>query len=154
MRRILFLTSFLSIIIAAASFFGCNSAAQKNDPDQKPINEKSNSVDVAQDSASKMEYYVSTEVWMTFKYNTDKIIKANKELFEDLRYGKTKTGNRSEMVFEKWIYILEQKNTKLENRISAYPVNPGDWESFKNEIYNDFEKLDEELKNLTEKKEV
>ena len=154
MRRILFLTSFLSIIIAAASFPGCDSAAQKNDPDQKPINEKSNSADVAKDSASKMEYYVSTEVWITFKYNTDKIIKANKELFEDLRYGKTKTGNRSEMVFEKWIYILEQKNTKLENRISAYPANPGDWESFKNEIYNDFEKLDEELKNLTEKKEV
>lgn len=147
------MTSSLSLLIACATFTGCDSTAQKKDFVQRAMNEVSMSVDGALDSTSKMEIYVSTEVWNTFKYNTDKIIKANKELIEDLKYGKQKTGKRSEMVFEKWIYILEQKNAKLEDRVLAYPKNPGDWESFKNEIYNDFERLDEELKNLAEKKE-
>jgi hypothetical protein len=153
MRRIFFSTSFLSILIASATFTGCDSTAQKKGIVERSINEASISADGKHDSTLKREIHVSTEVWNTFKYNTDKIIKANKELIEDLRYGKKKTGNRSEMAFEKWIYILEQKNTKLEERISAYSENPGDWESFKNEIYTDFEKLGEELDNLVKKGE-
>lgn len=153
MKRILFLTSFLSII-AATTFMGCESSAQKKGFVQRTTNEASISFDDNNDSTSKMEIYVSTEEWNTFKYNTGKIIKDNKQLFEDLRYGKKNTGKRSEMIFEQWIYILEQKNAKLEDRVTAYPRNPGDWESFKNEIYSDFEKLEEELNNLVAKKEA
>lgn len=153
MKRILSLFLFLFIFYVSATFSGCDSSAQKEDSAQRSINEASSSLEVELDSTATMEIYVSTEVWNTFKNNTDKIIKANKELIEDLRYGKQKTGDKSEMIFEKWIYILEQKNGKLQDRITAYPDHPGDWESFKNEIYNDLIKLDEELNNLAEKKE-
>jgi hypothetical protein len=153
MKKILFLTSFL-LIIAATTFMGCESSAQKKGFVQRTMNEVSPSVDGENDSTLKMEIYVSTEEWNTFKNNTDEIIKANKELIEDLKYGKIKTGKRSEMIFEQWIYILEQKNAKLEDRVLAYPLNPGDWESFKNEICSDFEKLEEELNNLVAKKDA
>lgn len=149
MKRPVFAIHMVLILIFGTIFTGCESSAQReNDAYEQNYNSRRRQEAMRRDSGAVILAGVSTVEWEKFKAETASRIKGNEILITDLKMRIKRSGKKSDMVFEKWVYILEQKNKFLKERIRAYPEIQSDWESFKMEITKEMDDLSKALKDL------
>lgn len=89
---------------------------------------------------------ISVKHWEKFRQNSEKLIQRNEYLIEELKTKIRKTGRQSDLIFERKVYILEQKNKNLRDRILSYPEVQSDWNSFKKEITGELVDIAMEIK--------
>jgi hypothetical protein len=149
MKRSRFSIRIVLILFFGTVFTGCESSAQKEiDTYEQNYNFRRRQESIRQDSNVVVLAGVSNLEWEKFKAESETGIKGNVILITDLKMRIKRSGKKSDMVFEKWVYILEQKNKFLKERIRAYPEIQSDWESFKIEINKEMEDLSKALKDL------
>lgn len=149
MKRLLIPILFASAFIFGAVFTGCESSAQReHDANEQKYNFRRNQEVMRQDSSAVILEGVSTAEWEKFRSESFASLNDNVILITDLKMKIKRSGKKSDMVFEKWVYILEQKNKFLKERIRAYPEIQSDWKYFKNEINKEMDELSKALKDL------
>ncbi len=135
--------------ISLVSFSGCESSAQRdNDAYVQQYKARRGQEAIHQDSGTMVLKEVTAAEWELFRTESDKKLKDNEALITDLKMKIIRSGKKSDLTFTKWVYVLEQQNKFLEERIVVYPEIQSDWESFKYEINKDLEDLLKELKEL------
>ena len=146
---LLFSVASLIAVTAVVSFSGCESSAQRdNDAYVQELNYRRAHVSIHRDSGTIVLKEVSTEEWEMFRMDSDKKLKDNEVLINDLKMKINRSGKKSDLTFTKWVYVLEQQNKFIKERIVVYPEIQSDWESFKLEVNKDLEKLFKELQEL------
>ncbi|MHC1776509.1 MAG: hypothetical protein AB9834_13985 [Lentimicrobium sp.] len=146
---LLYLVASLIASIVVAGFGSCESSAQRDtDAYVQEFNSRRGQESMRRDSSAIALKGVSTEEWEMFRIDSDKKLKDNEVRITDLKMKINRSGKKSDLTFAKWVYVLEQQNRFLKERIEVYPEIQSDWESFEFEINKDLEKLLKELKEL------
>jgi hypothetical protein len=151
MKKSVLTLSIVSLIAAGTlvSFCSCESSAQRdNDAYVQQYKARRGKEAIRQDSVAMILKEVSAEEWTLFRIDSDKKLKGNDVLINDLKMKIKRSGKKSDMTFAKWVYVLEQQNKFLKERIVVYPEIQSNWESFKYEINKDLDDLLKELKEL------
>ncbi len=132
---------------------GCESSAQKEFEANEQMYKSSRRLEAMRnDTNQAVLAVVSVREWEAFRINADNRLKDNEILLTNLRMKVRSSGKKSDMIFEKWINIYEQKNKFLKERITVYPEIQGDWESFTFEINKDLDELSKSLEDLDRQK--
>ncbi len=153
MKRPVFSIQIVLILIFGTVFTGCESSAQKEFEANEQMHKSSRRQEAMRnDTNQTVPEVVSDREWEAFRTNADKRLKDNEILLTNLRMKIRSTGKKSDMIFEKWINIFEQKNKFLKERIIVYPEVQGDWESFQSEFNKELDELYKSLKDMDDAK--
>jgi len=153
MKRPVFSIQIVLILIFGTVFTGCESSAQKEFEANEQMHKSSRRHEAMRnDTNQTVPEVVSDREWEAFRTNADKRLKDNEILLTNLRMKIRSTGKKSDMIFEKWINIFEQKNKFLKERIIVYPEVQGDWESFQSEFNKELDELYKSLKDMDDGK--
>ena len=153
MKRPVFSIQIVLILIFGTVFTGCESSAQKEFEANEQMHKSSRRQEAMRnDTNQTVPEVVSDREWEAFRTNADKRLKDNEILLTNLRMKIRSTGKKSDMIFEKWINIFEQKNKFLKERIIVYPEVQGDWESFQSEFNKELDELYKSLKDMDDGK--
>lgn len=153
MKRPVFSIQIVLILIFGTVFTGCESSAQKEFEANEQKHKSSRRQEAMRnDTNQTVPEVVSDREWEAFRTNADKRLKDNEILLTNLRMKIRSTGKKSDMIFEKWINIFEQKNKFLKERIIVYPEVQGDWESFQSEFNKELDELYKSLKDMDDAK--
>ena len=140
MKKSIFTLAAMSLLMTAAIFTSCNSAAQKEE----------NATTTEQQYVITDEQVVATaEEWQEFKTDAQAKIKRNEMRIEELTVQMNKPGQVFDDLYKNRILELEQQNKKLQDRIDAYDKSHTDWQKFKREFNHDMDELGDALKNIT-----
>lgn len=146
------LTLFLSLLPSIVLFFSSCQPIVKDDKDLSEryyVNRQvSGEKDAIQDSVATTANDILAEKREQFRVESNKKNEEYEILINDLKADIKKSGKKSDMLFEKRIYILDQKNKYLKKRIDSFDRAKIDWETFRLEIKGDLEKLGHDLKVL------
>jgi Skp family chaperone for outer membrane proteins len=84
-----------------------------------------------------------------YKLEQEKMILENKEKIADLKEKKKEVGTENRAKYDARIDELEQKNNRLNEKLSKYNYESKEnWESFKNEFNHDMGELGQSFKDL------
>ncbi len=149
-KSVLTLTSASLIVAGMVAFISaCESSSHReNDAPGQQFKSRHSRETMRQDSIDMVLKSVSSDEWKSFRAETDKKFRENEILINDLKMKIKRSGKKSDMTFEKWVYVHEQKNKYLKERVIVYPEIQSDWESFKNEINKDLDDLTQKLTEL------
>lgn len=140
---------FLSLSFIAVLFISsCHSKVEKdnNMAEQAYYSRRdSKDIDVPDDSISKVINDAKAGEQEIFTVEFNKKTEKNRILIDDLKTKIKKSGKKSDMLFEKRIYILDQKNKQLNEKLNSFDEAKIDWETFTNEIKDAMEELEKEL---------
>jgi len=149
MKRTTFILAIIFFQFAGVITPGCDSKVQDDNETYERIYFAKQDLESLQSDSDTLSISgVSVEKWENFRNMSDKRIIGNESLIDELKTRIKKSGKRNDMLFEKRIYILEQQNKNLRQRISAYPEIQSDWDSFKQEITSELDQISMELKGL------
>ncbi|MFH1120467.1 MAG: hypothetical protein V1775_11650 [Bacteroidota bacterium] len=149
MKKAILKIASATLIIFVIILNGCDSRVQDDsDTDEKIYFAKQRLETLQKESDTLVYSGVSVEKWEKFRNSTERKIQKNEFYLAELKTRIQKSGRKSDLVFERKTYILEQKNKNLRDRINAYPGIQSDWESFKNEITVELDDLFRKIKDM------
>ncbi len=148
MNRNALSTLLLTIFVAVAANFGCQTTDQK-EQESKAIADRMALDQARQDSISNAQRRVTDEEWQAFVTETKAKIKANDSGIEKLKADMKKSGKKMDEAYTKSIETLEQKNKTLEAKLdSGYEKGQKEWAEFKREFNHDMDELGQALNDL------
>ena len=142
-KSILIIAAFA--FIAAATFTGCNSPAQKVENAEENVEKANEAL-----AKAKQEYLADLESFR--KQNAAKTV-SNEQMIADLKTRVAKEKEATRVAYLKRISELEQKNLEMKNKMAEYNEDGQEnWQSFKTEFNRDMDELGRALTNFFEKK--
>lgn len=148
MKKVIFICTLITTILAGMVFTGCESPAQKTDNAQANVQEAEQDLKDAQKDAAEVAQK-NAEAWQTFKTESEVKIRANEIRITELKEKMKTSGKTPDKVYAKNIDLLEQNNKNLNARMVAYEKEQSDWQSFKREFNHDMDELGKALKDFT-----
>ncbi len=143
MKRLIFLSTLMAMLIAGAIYTGCESSTEKVSDAKQDLKEAQREAEVQRQKDA------NAEAWNAFKAESDEKIKANEAYIADLKVKMKASGKKIDAAYEKGIDDLEQKNKDLKTRVDQYQ-NKGqnDWATFKTEFNHDMDGLGKAIKDI------
>lgn len=140
-----YLKSVFILFIAAAGMVACNNSPEKK---AEKVEDAKAAVIVATDELSKAREDSAAE-YNKYKEMSEDRIHKNDSLIADLKLSLKEEKKEANDAYEKQLSALDEKNTKLKEKIQAYKA--GDrtkWESFKLGFNQDMDALGKSISSM------
>jgi chromosome segregation ATPase len=144
MKKVMYVFTAVSLMLAGASFVGCNTntPAEKVTNAQKDVNEANKDLD-----AANKAYLADIE---NYKKETSEKIMANDKAIADFKARIETEKKDAKANYLKQVADLEQKNSDMKKKMDDYKAdNKEKWEIFKQEFNHDMDELGAAFKGLT-----